>query len=68
MLRVLNAVRHADVGIGLTYAQYCHDGLETLITPDVQGQHPRVANLKTGSCCFHVLKCTFSIPPQLNEI
>jgi len=31
MLRVLNAVRHADVGIGLTYAQYCHDGLETLI-------------------------------------
>ena len=32
MLRVLNAVRHADVGIGLTYAQYCHDGLETLIT------------------------------------
>lgn len=31
MLRVLNSVRHADVGIGLTYAQYCHDGLETLI-------------------------------------
>lgn len=31
MLRVLNAVRHADVGIGLTYAQYCHDGLEMLI-------------------------------------
>ena len=32
--------------------------------PDVpKSTLSRVANLKTGSCCFHVLKCTFSIPP-----
>ena len=33
--------------------------------PDVpKSTLSRVANLKTGSCCFHVLKCTFSIPPK----
>ena len=31
MLRILNAVRSPDVGIPLTYAQYCQTGLRDLV-------------------------------------
>ena len=40
MLRILNAVRSPEVGIPLTYAQYCQDGLENLVKRlNIRKQH-----------------------------
>ena len=40
MLRIMNAVRSPEVGIPLTYAQYCQDGLENLVKRlNVRKQH-----------------------------
>jgi hypothetical protein len=43
MLRILNAVRHPDVGIPLTYAQYCHTGLKALVERLIRTHHHRLA-------------------------
>lgn len=43
MLRILNAVRSPDIGIPITYAQYCHTGLRVLVERLINTHHHALA-------------------------
>mmetsp|Transcript_4418 Transcript_4418/g.10762 ORF Transcript_4418/g.10762 Transcript_4418/m.10762 type:complete len:504 (-) Transcript_4418:1880-3391(-) len=43
LLRILNAVHSADIGVPLTYAQYCHIGLRALVKRLIDMHHHLLA-------------------------
>ena len=52
MLRILNAVRLPDVGIPLTYAQYCETGVRALVDRLINMNHHRLAAKITSKAGF----------------